>query len=238
MNSRRNPNPQYSDQVAAAVEEIDHLIGAGKFVAGQRLVETDLVEQLGIGRVPVREALRILAGDGVVELIPNRGARVRSYTGRHIAEMMHVLTTLLCLGVEEFSASPEYERGMEQLVSLDREITKCLERVDIYGLLEASGRYQQTIFEASGNSYLVELHRRVHFHHYNRQIIDAIGFIGLSAMAGVYVDVTKALQARDGARAAELIRTASPGAVSVLRQADQKQQGLAARKPRSRTPVR
>jgi DNA-binding GntR family transcriptional regulator len=234
MNSRQNPNLQYSDQVAAAVEEIDHLIGAGKFVAGQRLVETDLVEQLGIGRVPIREALRILAGDGVVELMPNRGARVRSYSGRHVAEMLRALTAMLCAGIEEFVESPQYDQGMQKLLKLDSEISRCLQQIDIYGLLEASGQYQQTIFEASGNSYLVELHRRVHFHHYNRQILATVGFMGLSQMASIYVEATQALRARDGVRAAILIRSVLPAAVEVLQKSDAKNPPAGSRKARSR----
>lgn len=232
LNSPRNRSFQYSDQVAEAIDEIDHLIGAGKFVAGQRLVEADLAAQLGIGRVPVREALRILAGDGVIELMPNRGARVRAYTGRHIAEMLRALTALLCLGIEEFIAAPEYAAGMERLIELDREITRCIGEVDIYGFFEASGRYQQTIFESAGNSYLIELHRRAHFHHYSRQLLDTIGFGRLARMGEAYAGMTQAMLARDDARAGAFIRDSLPPAVELLLQSDQK--APSATRPRAR----
>lgn len=207
---------QYSESVANAVEEIDSLIGSGRLAPGQRLIEADLAGQLGLGRVPIREALRILAGDGVVELMPNRGARVRIFSHRHIAEMLRALVALLCAGIEEFVESDSYADGMRRLDALNREIADRRETMDGYGLLEVMARYQATIFEASGNTYLVEIHRRVHFHHYNRQIIDAVGFVRLSRITTVYTQATQALRKRDAARASTLFRKSMHETVKLL----------------------
>ncbi|MET0985587.1 MAG: GntR family transcriptional regulator [Steroidobacteraceae bacterium] len=57
------------DPVTYAVEQIAKLIGSGRYAPGERLVEADFERSFRLGRVPVREALRILAGDGVVELV-------------------------------------------------------------------------------------------------------------------------------------------------------------------------
>ena len=78
------------DQVADA-------IGKGilmrRFVVGQRLVEADLTRELGVSRSTVREALRILASSGVVDLTPHRGAVIRSLTAK---------TRLVCSGCSKF----------------------------------------------------------------------------------------------------------------------------------------
>ena len=216
MNVQKRRNAQFSDPVGAAVDHIDRLIADGQLLPGQRLVEADLSEQLKIGRGPIREALRILAGDGVVELMPNRGARVRSFTGREMAEMIKALVGLLCIGVEEFVGGPAYASGMQRLRAVLAGYPALIRAGDGFGLLDAMARYQQTVFEAAGNAYLVELHRRVHFHHYNRQMLTTLGLDHLRRTAEVYGRVTRALEARNAVLASALLKTAVAEIVEVV----------------------
>ncbi len=62
------------------VVAVRELILRGEFPAGARLGEVELAERLGVSRTPVREALGRLAVEGLVEIVPNRGARVTSWT--------------------------------------------------------------------------------------------------------------------------------------------------------------
>jgi DNA-binding GntR family transcriptional regulator len=66
-----------TERALAALRE---LILHGQFAAGARLGEVELAERLGVSRTPVREALTRLAAEGLVELVPNRGARVASWS--------------------------------------------------------------------------------------------------------------------------------------------------------------
>jgi DNA-binding GntR family transcriptional regulator len=66
-----------TERVLAGLRE---LILHGQFAAGARLGEVELAERLGVSRTPVREALTRLAAEGLVELTPNRGARVASWS--------------------------------------------------------------------------------------------------------------------------------------------------------------
>src|SRR5690606_32381653 len=59
----------------------------GRLVPGQRLISRDLIEQLGISRGSLREAFRRLESDGLVDIVPNRGAAVRKLSA---AEVSHV----------------------------------------------------------------------------------------------------------------------------------------------------
>lgn len=65
----------------AAVRE---LILGGELTAGARLAEAELADRLGVSRTPVREALGRLAAEGLVELVPNRGARVATWSRREL----------------------------------------------------------------------------------------------------------------------------------------------------------
>src|ERR1700678_3242012 len=65
-------------RTVAVQEAIKRAILAGEFTPGQQLVETDLAEKLGVSKTPVREALKTLAGAGMVTMSPYKGATVRS----------------------------------------------------------------------------------------------------------------------------------------------------------------
>lgn len=70
-----------------AIDAVRELILRGEFAAGARLGETELAERLGVSRTPVREALARLATQGLVEIVPNRGARVSSWTVAELEEV-------------------------------------------------------------------------------------------------------------------------------------------------------
>jgi DNA-binding GntR family transcriptional regulator len=78
-------------RTVAAVRE---LILRGDFPAGARLGEVELAERLGVSRTPVREALGRLAAEGLVEIIPNRGARVTSWTVAELEGVFDLRTAL------------------------------------------------------------------------------------------------------------------------------------------------
>ena len=78
-------------RTVAAVRE---LILRGDFPAGSRLGEVELAERLGVSRTPVREALGRLAAEGLVEIVPNRGARVPSWTVAELEGVFDLRTAL------------------------------------------------------------------------------------------------------------------------------------------------
>jgi DNA-binding GntR family transcriptional regulator len=73
-----------------AADTIRESILAGRIPAGARIAELDLARQLSVSRTPIREALSRLAAEGLVELSPNRGARVSSWTAEELREIFEV----------------------------------------------------------------------------------------------------------------------------------------------------
>lgn len=73
-----------------AADAIRESILAGRIPAGARIAELDLARQLSVSRTPIREALSRLAAEGLVELSPNRGARVSSWTAEELREIFEV----------------------------------------------------------------------------------------------------------------------------------------------------
>jgi DNA-binding GntR family transcriptional regulator len=76
------------------ISRIRDMIIEGYLAVGERIHEGQLCEQLGISRTPLREALKVLASEGLVELFPNRGAVVYRLTRKDACDMMDVLAHL------------------------------------------------------------------------------------------------------------------------------------------------
>ena len=76
------------------VGRLRDMIIEGYLAPGTRLHEGQLGEQLGVSRTPLREAIKYLASEGLVELVPSRGAVVRRFDRKDIRDMMVVIRTL------------------------------------------------------------------------------------------------------------------------------------------------
>src|SRR5438094_10243702 len=81
-------------------DRIRERILAGEYGPGERLAEERLSEELGISRMPVREALRALAAEGIVTLNPRRGASVTEFSKEHAQELIEVRATLEALNAK------------------------------------------------------------------------------------------------------------------------------------------
>lgn len=89
--------PSSPDQV---VESIKRGILLGRFVPGQRLIEADMTRDHGVSRGPVREALKRLAAEGVVELSRHRGAYIRLLTRRQMLDLLVVVEAVVGMAVK------------------------------------------------------------------------------------------------------------------------------------------
>jgi DNA-binding GntR family transcriptional regulator len=70
------------------------MIVEGRFAPGERIPERELCAEIGVSRTPLREALKVLAAEGLIELLPNRGARVRRFTDKDVRECFEVLAAV------------------------------------------------------------------------------------------------------------------------------------------------
>ena len=139
-------------------EQIRDLILGGKLAPGERLVEDKLSAELGVSRVPVREALRSLAAEGLVRLLPRRGATVAEITPEIVAELVEVRALLEGLNARLAAQrhDPEIvaqlrntlERGNEAATSGTRE-----------ELARLNAEFHDRLGEASRNSVLSDVMR-------------------------------------------------------------------------------
>jgi DNA-binding GntR family transcriptional regulator len=101
---RRLAPVQPRTMVEQAAEAVVAAAARGAFLPGDRLVEAEIARDLGISRVPVREALRLLESQGVVVSTPYKGMRLMQVTNRTVAELMHVRGALEALALRDVLA--------------------------------------------------------------------------------------------------------------------------------------
>lgn len=145
------------DTVERVVAMLKELILEGTLVPGQRLISRDLVEQLGISRGSLREAFHRLAGDRLIELVPNRGAIVRRLSR---AEIMHLFQIREALeGQAARLAASHIDEGDHRAVleGLLDEGHALDQQLDMQRFTAYNRRFHQAIVMISGNQELAEL---------------------------------------------------------------------------------
>lgn len=85
--------------VQAVYESIMDALDAGELTPGSRIIASELASQLGLSRAPVREALHVLAGQGLVELLPDRGAMLRPLSRSDLAQIYEVIAPVAAIGM-------------------------------------------------------------------------------------------------------------------------------------------
>lgn len=152
--------PRGEKTSVAAARVLREAIFSGELRPGQTLGEQTLGKQLGISRTPVREALVLLRGEGLVETPPNRPAAVRTFTANDLREM-HSLRAVL-EGYAARIATPNLNEG--QLDELERSVQRYAGMTDndamLRELVAENFTFHNTIIDASGSELLRSMIRQ------------------------------------------------------------------------------
>ena len=173
------------------------MILTGEYGPEERLIEEQLAERLGVSRTPVRQALTMLEAEGLVEIAPNRGATVCSFSIEDVWDIYDLRAVLE--GHATRRATGRIERGeLERLRALTGEMEGLAGRFDdheeeIRTLVTLNQEFHGTIVEASRNRRLQRLinrtveiplmfkaffwytpRERAISNHYHRQILEAL----------------------------------------------------------------
>ncbi|WP_167040464.1 GntR family transcriptional regulator [Microbacterium ulmi] len=140
------------------VKAIRDAISSGQYSPGDRLIEQELSEQLGVSRAPVREALRQLVGEGLVEAETHRGTTVVSVTTADLEEIARLRAALEPVAIERLIelGDPQHLVILRGIVS---EIRAALPRRDPVLISHLDMRFHETMCELSGYPRLLSAWR-------------------------------------------------------------------------------
>ena len=128
----------------------------GELKPGERLMEIHLAQRLGVSRTPVREAIRKLELEGLVLMIPRKGAIVAEITVSDLEDVLEVRMALEELAVKHACRRVTGEQ-LAGIRSLAEEFKRTLSGDDVAACAQADMKFHDAIYEATGNSRLVQI---------------------------------------------------------------------------------
>ena len=142
-----------AEAVQTLVARISEDILFGRRLPRERLVEDDLIAETGATRHAVRAALQVLARDGLVVHLPNRGAQVRSFSPAEVEEITEVRELLHAEAARRIPLPPP-PGLLDALVEIEARHAAAVERVDLSAIHAENDRFHDTLFAACGNRHL------------------------------------------------------------------------------------
>lgn len=186
------------------IDQLRDRIVQGDLAPGARLNERILCEQLGISRTPLREAIKMLATEGLVELMPNRGAIVTPLKAANIADTLAVMGTLESLA-GELACTNASEAEIAEIRALHFEMLAHHARGDLAGYFKFNQLIHLKIIEASGNPVLANTYRQLNANVRRARYMANLSQERWDAAVREHEEILGALASRDAARLKRLL---------------------------------
>ncbi|MBL8584085.1 MAG: GntR family transcriptional regulator [Rhizobiaceae bacterium] len=205
--------PKRSATLRAMVEDkLRQAISAGRFRPGQRLIERELCEMIGVGRTSIREALRQLEAEGLITSHPHRGPSVSSISLEEAKQLYSVRALLESYSGQEFAT----KGSAEDIDRLESKVAKFALAADRFeadpnantrrDLIEAKTSFYGCLMEGGRNVFVQQMLKLLH----NRVTLLRITSMTqpgrLQHSVDEIRDILAAIKARDGQRAADACR--------------------------------
>jgi len=187
-----------------ATDRLRDLIVQGRLAPGVRLNERLLTAQLGVSRTPLREAFKVLATEGLVELLPNRGAIVSEIDAVRLAETLAVMGALEALA-GEFACVNASDGQINEIRSLHQEMLANHARGDLAGYFKFNQAIHLKIVKYSGNTVLYNTYRQLNANVRRARYMANLSQERWDAAVREHGEILEALAARDVVRIKALL---------------------------------
>ncbi len=178
----------------------------GELKPGERLMEISLANKLGVSRTPIREAIRMLEHEGLVVMVPRRGAHVAEITRQELNDVLEIRKTLEVLAIQRACANMT-DRDIRQLREAEEAFAILVERkdADITALGEADEHFHDIIYQGTNNRRLIQILNNLREQMY-RFRVEYLKDIDIRQMLVREHDaIVKALEIRDTEEAVRLV---------------------------------
>ena len=144
----------------------------GKLLPGERLMENQLAEKLGVSRTPVREALRMLELENLVELVPRKGAQVLDMSEKDIVNILEVRSALEGLATS-VACKKMSKEDLQQLKNMEVDFEKAVAENDVEHFVDIDEDFHDLIFAATENDKLINIFRNLRIQLYRYRMAQA-----------------------------------------------------------------
>ena len=177
----------------------------GELKPGERLMEIHLANKLGVSRTPIREAIRKLELEGLVIMIPRRGAEVAQITEKSLKDVLEVRRALDAL-CAELACDRISDEGMENLKQACNKFEHATSTEDAATIAEADVALHDIIVQATGNERLIQLINNLSEQMYRYRFEYIKDESRHDNLVNEHRMIYESIAARDKARAAEAAR--------------------------------
>lgn len=203
-----------------AYAQLRQTIRGGGLMPGERLVETELAERLGLGRNAVRTALARLEQDGLVERSPFRGARVRIISEAEAAEILEARAALEGLAARHAAGRVTPEQ-VEELRAILRQMQEHHRAGDLLATSELNSVLHRRIVELAGLPIVARLIDGLHAQNVRHQFRTVLAPGRAAQSLAEHQAIVEALATGDGTQAEAAMRTHLAHVVETLRSMQQ-----------------
>ena len=197
--------PVASTLPSAVADALRALIIEGTLAPGARLNERALCDRLRVSRTPLREAFRVLASEGLIELTPNRGAQVVALSEQDVQDAFELMGALEALAGELACARITPDETA-QIKALTFQMLACRARRDLPAYYRLNRQIHDRINVAARNRALAEAYAKQNLRIQNLRFRSNFDEEKWAKAARQHEAMVEALEARDGPRLASILR--------------------------------
>lgn len=175
----------------------------GAFKPGSFLNQAELAEQLRVSRMPIRDAINMLAREGLVRIILHKGAKVTHFSPQDIQEIFAIRKILEGFAIRE--ATPHIKRDLlSRLEEINRNISKHAQKGDVDAMIKENERFHLLLYEPCQNQRLVELIQNLWSSYPKRIFWEIKG--RAEEVVNQHKEILSAVRARNAEKAEKLIQ--------------------------------
>jgi len=141
---------------AEVTERVRQLIVESKIQPGERVPELQISQDLGVSRTPIREALKVLASEGLVELLPLRGAIVKKFSTKDAADMLEVMSLIETFAAQKACKADQTE--IDHILSLHEKMKLLYEKGKRPAYFDLNQKIHDGIVSMANNETLSMVH--------------------------------------------------------------------------------
>ena len=128
----------------------------GELKPGERLMEVQLAQKMGVSRTPIREAIRKLELEGLVEMLPRKGASVADLSVKDIMDVLEVRANLDALA-SSLSATRITEEEIKELKHIQNQFVSYVEKENVQGAVKKDVEFHDIIYRSCRNEKLIQI---------------------------------------------------------------------------------
>lgn len=177
-------------------EALREAIIIGELKPGERLMEIQLSEKMGVSRTPVREAIRKLELEGFVDMIPRRGAQVADLSNKQIADVLEVRASLdgLATQLATLRISPD---EFDALKTVQAQFRTFVEKENIPGAIKKDTEFHDIIYTASRNQRLVTMLNNLREQVHRFRVMYIKDIVSLRTLVSEHEEIVNAIETKD-----------------------------------------